>query len=55
MGGAVGYGLYDIAVIISLVTFLTLRSSRPLKKSVRDQEGGKLDEPPTASSDRPGV
>ena len=55
MGGAVGYGLYDIAIIISLVTFLTLRSSRSLKKSVRDLESGKLDEPPTASSDRPGV
>ena len=52
MGGAVGYGLYDIAIIISLVTFLTLRSSRSLKKSVRDLESGKLDGSSTASPDR---
>jgi putative Mg2+ transporter-C (MgtC) family protein len=43
MGAAVGYGLYDIAIIISLVTFLTLRSSRPLKKSAGDDDNGKVD------------
>jgi putative Mg2+ transporter-C (MgtC) family protein len=32
LGAAVGYGLYDIAVVLSLTTFLTLRGSRPLKR-----------------------
>lgn len=32
-GAAVGYGLYDIAAFLSLVTFLTLRTSRPLKQA----------------------
>ncbi|WP_240953707.1 MgtC/SapB family protein [Sphingomonas sp. G-3-2-10] len=36
IGGAVGYGLYDIAAFLSLVTFLTLRSSRPLKQQALD-------------------
>lgn len=31
LGAAVGYGLYDIALILSAVTFLTLRWMRPLK------------------------
>ncbi|MBY0559408.1 MgtC/SapB family protein [Hyphomicrobium sp.] len=35
LGAAVGYGLYDIALILSIVTFVTLRYSRPLKKKAR--------------------
>ena len=37
VGAAVGYSLYDIAIIISAVTFLTLRLSRPLKKTAGEQ------------------
>lgn len=37
VGAAVGYGLYDITAIISLVTFLTLRFSRPLTKTADGQ------------------
>lgn len=33
LGAAVGYGLYDIALILSATTFLTLRGSRPLKRA----------------------
>lgn len=32
VGGAVGYGLYDVATILSLSTYLTLRYLAPLKK-----------------------
>lgn len=42
LGAAVGYGLYDIAAIISLATFLTLRSGRSVKRAARPadvQEG----------------
>ena len=35
LGAAVGYGLYDIAAILSLVTFVTLRYLGPLKDAVR--------------------
>mgnify|MGYP003385566884 FL=1 len=31
LGAAVGYGLYDIAVILSVVTYVTLRYLAPLK------------------------
>lgn len=31
LGAAVGFGLYDIAAILSLATFVTLRSLAPLK------------------------
>lgn len=34
LGAAVGYGLYDIAAIVSIVTYLTLRTSA-LKKTSR--------------------
>ena len=33
LGAAVGYGLYDIGVILSLVTFVTLRWLSPRKKA----------------------
>lgn len=36
MGAAVGYGQLDIAVIVSLVTFLTLTLLSPLKDVVED-------------------
>jgi len=38
IGAAVGYGQLDIAVILSLVTFLTLSILSPLKKVVLDEE-----------------
>lgn len=33
LGAAVGYGLYDIAAILSLSTLLTLRSARSVKQA----------------------
>ncbi|MBI2770432.1 MAG: MgtC/SapB family protein [Burkholderiales bacterium] len=35
LGAAVGYGLYDIAVILSVVTYVTLRFLAPAKKEDR--------------------
>ena len=32
IGTAVGLGVYDIAIVLSLVTFLTLRAMTPLKR-----------------------
>lgn len=34
IGAAVGYGLYDVAVILAVVAFATLRGLRPLKRMV---------------------
>lgn len=39
LGAAVGYGLYDIAAILSLVTYLTLRYLVPLKQAAH-RDGG---------------
>lgn len=36
LGAAVGYGLYDIPVVLSLTTFLTLHFSHPLKRASQD-------------------
>ncbi len=36
LGAAVGYGLYDIAIVLSLTTFLTLRCARPMKQAAQD-------------------
>lgn len=36
VGGAVGYGLYDVAAILSVSTYLTLRYLAPLKKVAQD-------------------
>ena len=36
LGAAVGYGLYDIAVILSLVTYVGLRFLTPLKKVAQE-------------------
>ena len=49
MGAAVGYGLYDIAVVLALTTYLTLRFARPLKQAARDD---KADSEATAGEDR---
>ncbi len=38
LGAAVGYGLYDIAVVLSLTTFLTLRCARPMKQAAQGNE-----------------
>lgn len=38
LGAAVGYGLYDIAVMLSAVTYVTLRSLAPLKDVARETE-----------------
>lgn len=35
VGAAVGYGLCDIAVILSLVKFATLRFISPVKQTIR--------------------
>lgn len=35
LGAAVGFGLYDIAAILSLATFVTLCSLRPLKETAQ--------------------
>lgn len=47
-GAAVGYGLYDIAVFLSLVTFLTLRSSGPLKQATGNGDPAPYTPPPAA-------
>ncbi|GLS85448.1 magnesium transporter MgtC [Cypionkella aquatica] len=36
LGAAVGYGLVDIAVILSVVTYVALRILSPLKEATRD-------------------
>lgn len=43
LGAAVGYGLYDIAAFLSLTTFLTLRSSGPLKDAAQTPPGSRTD------------
>ncbi len=43
IGAAVGYGQLDIAVILSVVIFLTLSVLAPLKKAVLDDAPGKTD------------
>ena len=40
VGAAVGFGLYDIAVILSLVTYVALRFLTPLKKVVNEGPEG---------------
>lgn len=39
VGAAVGYGLYDIGAILSVVTFLSLRRLAPLKRAARRHDG----------------
>ncbi|MBL8173114.1 MAG: MgtC/SapB family protein [Bryobacterales bacterium] len=36
-GAAVGFGMYHIAIILSLITLLTLRFLQPLKKELREE------------------
>ena len=38
LGAAVGYGLYDIAVVLSAVTYVTLRYLAPLKEAARERD-----------------
>lgn len=38
LGAAVGYGLYDIAIVLALTTFLTLRCSRPIKDAAQEEK-----------------
>jgi putative Mg2+ transporter-C (MgtC) family protein len=38
IGTAVGLGAYDIAVLLSLVTFITLKALTPLKREPPDQD-----------------
>ncbi|OWQ91397.1 magnesium transporter MgtC [Roseateles aquatilis] len=53
VGGAVGYGLYDIAVILSVVTYATLRWMAPLKEVARtDDEGLSAGAQPASAADR---
>ncbi len=39
LGAAVGYGLYDIAAMLSGVVYLTLRYLAPLKEVARQENG----------------
>lgn len=51
LGGAVGYGLYDIALILSLVTFLTLRALASLKTAIQPEHPpAQYDKPETPSA-----
>ena len=45
LGAAVGYGLYDIAAILSLVTYLTLRYLVPLKQAARRSQRWRIRSP----------
>lgn len=38
LGAAVGYGLYDIAVILSVATYVTLRYLAPIKDAAREAD-----------------
>lgn len=42
IGAATGYGLYDVAVVLSVVNLMTLRLLHPLKKA--HAKTGKADE-----------
>ena len=46
-GAAVGYGLYDIGIGLTLINFLTLRLLRPFKRSLdEEREDGPADAAP---------
>lgn len=40
VGAAVGYGRFDIAIIISLINFLTLRVMTPLQNNMNNNNNG---------------
>ena len=46
VGAAVGYGLYDIALVLSIINFLTLRLLLPLKQELN--AGGRRGQRPQA-------
>jgi putative Mg2+ transporter-C (MgtC) family protein len=54
VGTASGLGAYDVAVLVSLVTFLTLRALAPLKKEVSQHDdtvgGSKPKDHPTGAA-----
>lgn len=41
LGGAVGYGLYDVAAILSISTYATLRCVSPLKRAAHNGQVSK--------------
>jgi len=51
IGAAVGFGIYDIAVILSMFTFATLRYLAPLKKAAQE---AKPDPDPNSGRDPDG-
>lgn len=38
IGTSVGLGAYDIAILLSIVTFITLKALKPLKREPRNEE-----------------
>lgn len=40
IGGAVAFARFEIAILISLVTFFTLRVMSPIKEKINDEDGG---------------
>jgi putative Mg2+ transporter-C (MgtC) family protein len=44
IGAAVGYGLYDIAAVLSLINFLTLRLLRPFKSEPQERSGSERED-----------
>jgi len=42
VGAAVGFGLYDIAIMLSVAAFFTLRTLAPFKKGTRNEEEEEL-------------
>ena len=43
IGTAVGLGAYDVAVVLSVVTFVTLKALTPLKRDTRDRNNVEAD------------
>ena len=39
IGGAVAYGRYEIAIVLSIINFITLRLLTPLKENLSDKDG----------------
>jgi putative Mg2+ transporter-C (MgtC) family protein len=45
IGTAVGLGVYDVAVMLSVVTFITLKALTPLKREPRSRSEAHAEEP----------
>lgn len=41
IGASVAFGLYEIAIVLSLINFLTLRWLTPLKEKLKDDDGSR--------------